>query len=112
LILTCSPTPSFFCRATDLPQVAPVPKAPTPLADRACVPRGSFDAFAGRAGAQPHQPVRATARRAACGDGYRGRKTHGKPFLMRFGKCLWRKAFFQISDFETMPRSGSIHRDT
>jgi hypothetical protein len=53
-----------------------------------------------------------TVFRAACGDGYRDAKTQGKPFLTQSAKCLCRKAFSQISDFETIARSGSIHRDT
>jgi hypothetical protein len=62
--------------------------------------------------ATPRQPAGATVFRAACGDGYRDAKTQGKPFLTQSKKCLFHKAFSQISDFETMPRSGSIHRDT
>jgi hypothetical protein len=57
-------------------------------------------------------PAQRRSFRVACGDGYRGPKMQGKPFLSCSGKCLCHKAFFQISDFETMPRSGSIHRDT
>jgi hypothetical protein len=110
LILTCSPTPSFFCRAVRRRRSHKFPRHSDP-ADPACVP-----------GVLPRSPVASARRRVsrlpprlcgqACGDGYRGPKTQGKPFLSPSRKCLCRKAFSQISDFETMPRSGSIHRDT
>jgi len=45
-------------------------------------------------------------------DGYRCRNTEGKPNLRNLNKALCRKGFSNRSDFETMPRSDSIHRDT
>ncbi|MBB5046498.1 hypothetical protein HNR60_001243 [Rhodopseudomonas rhenobacensis] len=45
-------------------------------------------------------------------DGYRCRNAEGKPNLGGRHKALRRNGFLNRSEFETMPRSDSIHRDT
>jgi hypothetical protein len=106
LILTCSPTPSFSPHAV----AGKASKLPKPFLSSVCQSRASPLRGCWQVGCV--ERIRRPSFREAFGDGYRDPNMQGKPFLSRSGKCLCHKAFSQISDFETMPRSGLIHRDT
>jgi hypothetical protein len=101
LILTCSPTPSFF-----FAQVYDAAHRPGLSLPGAAISRRSVHL---RSPDPP--PVVAARRDAGWRDGYRFAKPHGKPTVKRSRKSLSPSDFCNLSRRAARRRSESVHRD-